>query len=275
MKRLAALCLAAMSSAAAAAVAELDCQGPVEQGGFLICRTAPGASLRINGDIVTQADADGFAFLPFSRDHAREVVVSANDSEGLRFDLKAGEWDVQRIDGLPPSKVTPRTPEQQANVEADWLKKQDAWKHRARGAWWLDGFAAPVEGIARTGVYGSQRFLNGEPRNPHMGVDYTADTGELVIAPAAGVVVLAEPDMYFEGGLLVVDHGAGVMGVFMHLSRLDVAVGDEVAKAQPMGAVGATGRATGPHLHWGLRVRGTYVDPELALAWEPVVFESP
>src|SRR5690606_6108453 len=121
----------------------------------------------------------------------------------------------------------------------------------------------------QSGVYGSQRILNGEPGSPHFGIDYAASEGEPILAPAAGVVALADPDMYFEGGFVVIDHGGGVMSVFMHMSEVGVSTGQLVQAGDEIGKVGDTGRATGPHLHWGIRVRGTYIDPALAMAFDP------
>lgn len=248
------------------------CDGAPVQGGFLICTSGGPSSppLAINGGEPHPENDSGFAFFPISRDATGTVEVRGHGLEPWRAEIERRTFDIQRIDGLPPSAVRPRTPEEQAKVAADTALKNQAWTHREPSAWWLDGFRYPLErDMRRSGVYGSQRILNGEPNNPHLGVDYAANTGEPVLSPAAGVVVLAEPDMYFEGGLIVIDHGGGVKGVFMHLSRLDVAAGDLVAAGDRIGAVGATGRATGPHLHWGVRVRGTYVDPELLMAFNP------
>jgi len=263
----------------AASGGALACDGPAVQGGFVVCAVPEGAGeyeILVDGAAETETHG-GVAFVPFYRDDTGETTISARPLGDGQPALAAAtvsigdrEFDVQRIDGLPPSKVSPRTPEEQAKVEADWLLKQETWKKRAEGAWWAAGFRAPLaEDYVQSGVYGSQRILNGEPRNPHHGIDYAAPAGTTILAPAAGEVVLAEPDMYFEGGLVVIDHGKGVMGLFMHMSEVGVEAGDFVEAGDPVGKVGSTGRSTGPHLHWGLRVRGTYVDPELALAWSP------
>ncbi len=267
---------ALIAAALAAQGPALACEGQAVQGGFLICATPEGAgeyALSMNGEAEVET-YDGLAFLPIYRDDEGEITVSAEALGGgpalapVSFDIETREFDIQRIDGLPPSEVEPRSLEEQARVEADWLLKQDAWKHRAQGAWWKDGFQYPLgEEFVQSGVYGSQRVLNGEPKNPHHGIDYAAPAGEPILAPAAGEVVLADPDMYFEGGLVVIDHGMGVMGLFMHMSEVGVEAGDFVEAGDIVGQVGSTGRSTGAHLHWGLRVRGDYVDPELALAY--------
>jgi murein DD-endopeptidase MepM/ murein hydrolase activator NlpD len=126
------------------------------------------------------------------------------------------------------------------------------------------GFILPAEGPI-SGVYGSQRILNGEPRRPHFGLDIAAPTGTAVIAPAAGTVALAEPDLYFTGGTLMIDHGRGITSVFSHLSALTVSEGDFVAQGEKIGEIGATGRATGPHLDWRVNWFEVRLDPALLL----------
>ena len=116
-----------------------------------------------------------------------------------------------------------------------------------------------------SGVFGSQRILNGEPKTPHSGMDIAAPTGTPIRAPAPGIVRLAESDMYFEGGLVLLDHGHWLESAFLHMSRIDVEPGQRVEKGDIIGAVGATGRVTGPHLHWSLKWAGRLVDPQLTL----------
>lgn len=125
-------------------------------------------------------------------------------------------------------------------------------------------FIAPVNGRI-SGVFGSQRILDGKPRQPHSGVDFAAPEGAPVKAPAAGSVTLVDPDMYFSGGTVILDHGHGISSVFIHLSRIDVRVGQRIARGEVIGAVGATGRATGPNLHWGVSWFETRLDPQLLL----------
>lgn len=267
---------------------ELICDGVFAQGGFAICTLPEEAGhYRIEADVegAVMGRGDSVAFIPIERDAAGTITVTAEGVQRNRqplvepFTIKITprEWDISRIDGLPPSKVTPRTPEEQAEVEADWLAKQDAWEHRALGEWWLEGFTAPITAAYRTsGVFGSQRILNGEPGRVHSGLDYAAPEGTApadfvgtdVVAPAGGVVALADPDMYFEGGFVVLDHGMGLMSLFMHMSEVSVETGQEIAKGQRIGAVGSTGRSTGPHLHWGVRSLGVYVDPAALLSFD-------
>ena len=126
------------------------------------------------------------------------------------------------------------------------------------------GFRWPLQGRI-SGVYGSQRIYNGTPRSPHSGLDVAAPTGTPIRAPAAGVVTFADPGLYLTGGTVLLDHGHGVSSNFLHLSRIDVAVGERVEAGQVLGQVGATGRATGPHMHWGMNWFGVRVDPRAVL----------
>jgi len=125
-------------------------------------------------------------------------------------------------------------------------------------------FIWPVQGRI-SGRFGNQRIYNGKPGSPHSGMDIAAPTGTPVKAPAAGVVTLADPDLYLTGGTLLIDHGHGISSNFLHLSRLDVKPGDRVEQGQVVGAVGATGRASGPHLHWGMNWFEVRIDPLLVL----------
>lgn len=252
--------------------ARVVCDGAPVQGGFLICTAAGSAEppLAMNGGTPVEIEENDFAFFPIAREATGMVEIRGHGLEPYRAEIEAREFDIQSLT-LPPSEVAPRTPEEQAKVAADAALKQQAWEHEARGAWWLDGFQYPLErqGVVQSGVYGSQRILNGEPGNPHFGIDYAADIGDAILAPAGGTVALADPDMYFEGGFVVLDHGGGVMSVFLHMSDVAVQTGQRINAGDKLGEVGDTGRATGAHLHWGVRVRGTYVDPELLMAFKP------
>ena len=143
-----------------------------------------------------------------------------------------------------------------ANARAPSIKRPDLIEAV------LAGFVWPAQGPI-SGVYGSQRFYNGEPRNPHYGVDVAVPRGTPVHAPAAGVVTLAEPDLYFSGGTVILDHGYQLSSTFLHMSEVSVRVGDELQAGDLIGAVGSTGRATGPHLDWRMNWRQERIDPQL------------
>lgn len=224
--------------------------------------------MSVDGAEAGRADAQGWAVIGFTREHgpaARVTAVSDGSEQSADFTIAAREFDVQRVDGLPPQTVNPTDPEVLARIARDTALKRDAFASNADLRGWLDGFITPVEGTV-TGRWGNQRILNGEPRDPHFGYDIAAPEGAPVRAPASGVVTLANPDMHFEGGLVFIDHGQGLTTMYLHMSRLDVAVGDRVSQGQIIGAVGKRGRATGPHLCWRMRWRGRQLDPSVAVA---------
>ena len=245
--------------------------GSFAQGGLLFGETEPGANVRLDGEDVMVGD-DGRFVVGFGRDSALSalLVVTLPDGaiERRAIELEDREFPVQRIDGLDQSKVSGFTPEQLEKIAADKVKKDAAREASQTAADWAAGFDWPVTGRI-SGVFGSQRILNGEPKRPHSGLDIAAPQGTPVRAPAAGIVTLADSDMYFEGGLLLLDHGHWLESAFLHLSRLDVEPGTRVEKGDIIGAVGATGRATGPHLHWSMKWRGRLVDPRLTVGEMP------
>lgn len=247
--------------------------GSFAQGGLLFGETEPGADVRLDGEAVMVGE-DGRFVVGFGRDSALSslLVVALPDGavERRAIELEDREFPVQRIDGLDQSKVSGFTPAQLEKIAADRVKKDAARKTSQAAADWAEGFDWPVTGRI-SGVFGSQRILNGEPKRPHSGLDIAAGQGTPVRAPAAGVITLAEEGMYFEGGLVLLDHGHWLESAFLHLSRLDVAAGTRVEKGDIIGAIGATGRATGPHLHWSMKWRGRLVDPRLTVGEMPGV----
>ena len=130
--------------------------------------------------------------------------------------------------------------------------------------YFTNDFIQPVNGII-TGVFGSQRILNGKAKNPHRGLDIAAEKGTPVLSTNDGVVILAEEDLYYTGGTIVIDHGHGVKSIYAHLNSVEVKVDDKIKRNNVIGTVGSTGRSTGPHLHWGVMVFNTYVDPSLLI----------
>ncbi|MDX1626266.1 MAG: M23 family metallopeptidase, partial [Wenzhouxiangellaceae bacterium] len=221
--------------------------------------------------VALQHSSDGHFLIGFGRDDTAVRVLEVRTPGGdlVRRELEPAprEFDVQRIDGLPPSQVTP-DPEALERIRAEARRVAAARERRDDRADFAGGFVAPLEGPV-TGVYGSQRILNGEPRNPHWGIDFAAPTGTPVRAPAAGIVTLAEPDLYFSGGTLLLDHGLGLSSAFLHLERLLVEPGQRVEQGEVIAEVGATGRATGPHLDWRMNLGPVRIDPGLLLAETP------
>lgn len=246
----------------------LSCAGAFAQGGVVVCRTRPGAALFIDGAEVARADDAGWAVLGFNREHGRRAVVTARADGGetvATFDIQQREFDIQRVDGLPPQTVTPTDPDVLARIRREAEMKREGFASLAPIAGFLDGFRWPVEGTI-SGRWGNQRILNGVPSTPHFGVDIAAPEGAPIRAPASGVVSFANPDMHYEGGLVFIDHGQGLITMYLHMSRVDVRAGERVAQGQIIGAVGSRGRATGPHLCWRMRWRERQLDPSLAIA---------
>lgn len=246
----------------------LNCAGAFQQGGIALCRTQPGAAIVLDGENRGRADRDGWFVIGFDRDSPGASRLEVTGAEGVNaradFTILPREFSVQRVDGLPQQTVTPTDPAIIARQAREREMKAAGTASRAEIAGWLDGFRWPVEGRI-SGSWGNQRILNGEPRSPHYGVDIAMPTGTPIHAPAAGVVSLAEPDMHLEGGLVFIDHGQGLISMYLHMSRLDVRAGDRVAQGQVIGAVGAAGRTTGPHLCWRMRWRDRQLDPSLAI----------
>ena len=229
--------------------------GSFAQGGLVFGQTEPGAEVRLDGEKVMVGD-DGRFVIGFGRDSALTALLTVKKPDGSverkSLEIEDREFKVERIDGIDQSKVSGFTEEQLEKIGRDSAKKKEARKVSDRNAFWAGGFDWPLTGRI-SGVFGSQRILNGEPKRPHSGVDVARPTGTPIKAPADGIVRLAESDMYFEGGLVLLDHGHKLESAFLHMSRIDVAPGQKVKKGDVLGAVGATGRVTGPHLHWSVK----------------------
>ncbi len=251
-------------------------EGTFAQGGLVFGQAEPGASVHLDGDAVMVGD-DGRFVIGFGRDSAPTSLLVVTFADGAvernSITIEDREFPVQRIDGLDQSKVSGFTEAQLAKIAIDSKKKKAARASTQSAADWARGFDWPVTGPI-SGVFGSQRILNGEPKRPHSGVDVAAPTGTPIKAPASGVVTLAEEGMYFEGGLVLIDHGHWLESAFLHMSRIDVEPGQRVEKGDIIGAVGATGRVTGPHLHWSMKWIGRLVDPQLTAGQMPEPIES-
>ena len=262
---LAALALAVAVGATPATTRMLVLNGAIEQGGLVHGKTEPGSKVTLDGREVRVAP-DGTFIFGFGRDAPVKAALDIVSPDGARehqaLDVAARQYDIQRINGLPEQQVTPDA----ATLER--IKREAVVINKARAA---DSDQLAFEGKLRwpvtgpiSGVYGSQRILNGEPRAPHAGVDIAAPRGTPIIAAAAGVVTLAEKDLFFTGGTVIIDHGYGLATTYQHMDRVDVTVGEAVAAGQPIGLLGATGRVTGPHLHWALNWYEVRLDPMLA-----------
>jgi len=236
--------------------------GAFVQGGLVQGRAEPGSKIALDGRPV-RVSPEGVFLLGFSRDAARatlEVTGPTGLLETRVLAIKKRKFDIQKIDGLPEAFVTP-PPELEARIKEEGELVDRARRRDDARTDFLIGFDWPVQGRV-SGVYGSQRILNGKPRAPHYGVDIAGPVGTPVLAPAAGVVTLAA-DLYFTGWTVILDHGHGLSSVFMHMAGATAKAGQRLAKGEEVGRLGATGRATGPHLHWGMNLFDVRLDPQL------------
>jgi murein DD-endopeptidase MepM/ murein hydrolase activator NlpD len=248
----------------------LNCIGDYVEGAAIICRADAGTIVTL-GDQSATADDDGWLILGLNRDSDEEMTLTAVLPSGEIIRqvhlVEQREYDIQRVDGVPPRTVNP--PEEALVLIREQSRmKAGAYTSRWDGAGFAAGFIQPAEGII-SGVYGSQRVYNGEPRRPHYGLDFANVAGTPVYAPADGIVTLAHPDMYYEGGLIFIDHGQGFTSAFLHLGAVQVEVGDIVAQGDQIGEIGSGGRATGAHLDWRIKWRNRYIDPALVLELDP------
>ena len=238
-------------------------KGHFQQGGFVIGKAHPEYTVAFSDRVLSQDENGQFVF-GFHRDDPVDQFLTITSPDGVtrRLDIPIQErlYDIQRIDGLPPKSVTPP----QALLDRI-ARERDLVKATRRIDSPLSGFSDqfiwPADGRI-SGIYGSQRILNGEPRWPHFGIDIASPKGTPVKAPASGIIRLAEPDLYYSGGTIILDHGQGLSSAFLHLERLDVSVGEAVDQGDIIGTVGSTGRSTGPHLDWRMNWFEKRIDPE-------------
>lgn len=243
---------------------DVTLDGALSQGGLVYGRTLPGTDVRLDGRPV-RVGADGRFLLGFGRDAAPEALLDLTLPDGSRarrtLSIEQRAYDIQRVDGLPQEKVTP--PEEVlARIAAEQAMVEEVRKVDRPEPWFETGFVWPVVGPI-SGIYGSQRILNGEPRWPHYGVDVAAPEGTPVVAPADGLVVLVNPDMYYSGGTVVLDHGFGLTSAYLHLKEISVEEGQTLRQGDRLGSVGATGRVTGAHLDWRFNWFDERLDPVL------------
>ena len=259
--------LAALLLAPCMAAAQcVSLQGQLVQGGLVWGQAAPGSRVTLDEEPLDVL-ADGTFIAGFGRDAApgAELVVTESGSCTQALQIARREYNIQRVEGVPQETVTP-PPEQLERIRKERELVRSAKSRTLRRPELLQaalaGFQWPAVGPI-SGVYGSQRVYNGEPRSPHYGVDVAMPTGTPVRAPAAGVITLAEPDLFYSGGTIILDHGYRLSSSFLHLSKVSVAVGQEVRAGDVIGEIGASGRATGPHLDWRMSWRSQRIDPQL------------
>jgi len=236
--------------------------GKFIQGSFILGKTEPGSIVFIDKKKI-KVTPEGFFAFGLSRDRKNDIVITINEKKIVKKVIKR-EYKIQRIDGLEKKKVTP--PEELY----ERIKKENKWISEARVIdsdlnFFTQEFIIPVKNAIITGVYGSQRILNGKPKWPHYGLDFAADEGTKIKAMLDGVVTLAETDLFYTGGTLIFDHGHGISTLYMHMQKLLVKKGQKVKQGDVIGTIGSTGRATGAHLDVRLNWFDVRLDPATAL----------
>ncbi|KRG65054.1 peptidase M23 [Stenotrophomonas humi] len=236
------------------------------QGAMVIGKVPAGSSVRYGG---RELRVSGYGSVVFGigRDEKGPLQVQVRRSDGssetASIAVTARDWPTERVNGVPPKTVNP-PPAIAERIAREQAQVTEARKRDDNRTDFSQTFIWPVQGRI-SGRFGNARVYNGQPGSGHSGMDIAVPTGTPVKAPAAGIVTFAGPDLYLTGGTLVLDHGFGISSNFLHLSRIDVKVGDRIEQGQDIAAVGATGRATGPHLHWGMNWFDTRIDPLLVL----------
>lgn len=253
-------------------VSALEIQGQWQQGAVLLGQVPKGTQVEFLGRKVRVTDAGQFV-IGVGRDAESEAVIKTIDIAGNEkhhtFKVARREYNIQRVTGVPQRTVNP-SPEQIERSRREAKMANDARQADLPLTDFAQSFKWPLMGRI-TGVYGSQRFYNGEPNSPHYGIDIAAPTGTEVVAPAGGIVTLVHPDMFFSGGTLIVDHGHGLSSTFIHLHKILVKEGERVEQGQGIAQVGASGRATGPHLDWRMNWFDQRVDPALLVGPMPAL----
>jgi len=236
------------------------------QGALVIGKVPPGSRVEYSGRQLRVSDYGSVVF-GIGRDERGPLQVQVTrpdgSSERPSIAVTPRDWPTEQVSGVPPKTVNP-PPDIAARIQREQAQVTAARDRDDPRPDFAQPFIWPVQGRI-SGRFGNARVYNGQPGAGHSGMDIAVPTGTPVKAPAAGVVTFAAPDLYLTGGTILLDHGFGVSSNFLHLSRLDVKVGDRVLQGQVIGAVGATGRATGPHLHWGMNWFDVRVDPLLVL----------
>lgn len=241
----------------------VEVQGDPVEGGLIWAKVAPAVKVQLD-DQDLDVLPNGYVVAAFHRDAPATSVLKVGDDCEYQLDVGQREYRIQRVEGVPQRTVTPpkeqleriRRERQLVAAAKATVVERPEWLMQIDG-----GFVWPVQGPI-SGVYGSQRVYNGKPGSPHYGVDIAVPKGTPIYAPAAGVVTLAEPDLFYSGGTVILDHGYGLSSSFLHMSEVSAAVGDELVPGDLIGSVGATGRATGPHLDWRMSWRNRRVDPQ-------------
>jgi murein DD-endopeptidase MepM/ murein hydrolase activator NlpD len=239
----------------------IEFNGKFIQGHFIIGKTTPNAKILIDKKEI-RVSKNGYFVFGIDRDRKFNVLITKifnGKKEKIIKKVFKRKYKIQRIDGLEESKVTP--PEEvYKRIKEENNKIGEARAINSDLTFFKDKFIMPVAGII-TGVYGSQRILNGKPRWPHYGIDIAANQGTMIKSSGTGIVTMAEDDLYYTGGTIIMDHGHGISTIYSHLESVLVSVGDQINQGDIIGTVGSTGRSTGPHLDFRVNWFQTRLDP--------------
>ncbi|MDC1095765.1 M23 family metallopeptidase [Pelagibacteraceae bacterium] len=244
----------------------VEFKGQFIQGSFILGKTMQNSRIFIDKKEI-KVSQDGYFVFGIGRDRKNDITIDVlknKDSKKIVKKIYKREYKIQKIDGLPKKQVTP------PKEVYERIKKDNILIGKARSInsdlnFFKDKFTLPVKESVITGVYGSQRILNGKPRRPHFGLDFAAREGTPVRAMISGIVTLAESDLYFTGGTIIFDHGHGISTLYMHMKDVNVKIGQNVKRGEIIGTVGKTGRSTGPHLDVRLNWFDIKLDPASVL----------
>ena len=244
----------------------LELKGEFYQGNIIIGKTDPGSKIYIDKKNI-KVSKDGYFVFGLDKDRKNDVIIEIekkNKLEKLIKKIYKKKYQIQKIDGLPSAQVTPPK-EVYERIKNDNKLIADARLVNSDHIFFTKNFISPIDNAIITGVYGSQRILNGIPRSPHYGLDFAAKEGTPVKAMQDGYIILAEDDLYYTGGTIIIDHGHGVTTLYMHLKSVEVKKAQKVLQGDVIGTVGKTGRATGSHLDIRLNLNDVKLDPESIL----------
>ena len=245
----------------------LELFGKFAQGGLITGKVDKKIDLYVDNKKIKISDKGYFVF-GIPRDRTNEIVIitkkNKKEVNKLIKKVQTRKFKIQRIDGLPKRKVSP-TAEDMKKIRSEGKLISKAKNINSNLNYFFDSFIRPAKGIT-TGVYGSQRILNGKPRRPHYGIDIAAPKGTSVLSSNSGRVILSERNLFFTGGTVIIDHGHGLISIYSHLEKTFVKKNQLVKKGEIIATVGSTGRSTGPHLDFRLYCNNVPVDPDLVIS---------
>lgn len=240
-------------------------KGEIIAGGIIIVNVSPGSTVKLNDESIMISDKGVFLVGFERKPQPTQILEIYNENvlvEKITLNVKIRSYEIQRINGIKKEKVDPP----QSVIDRIYMERNSVKESRKKSnlitsTYYNNGFVLPAKGPI-SGVYGSQRILNGKPRSPHYGIDIALPKGHEVVSPMDGIVVFSNNDLYYSGGTIIIAHGQGLTTSYLHLSEILVSVNNIVRRGELIGKVGATGRATGPHLHWGAELKGKRIDPK-------------